>query len=102
MTQHNEESNMSATKARKPKTKPAKPTTPKPRQGAFVGETPCEHCGCEWQSHTVNMSTGDMGTACANPYCPVIQQLSALLLLVAKLAADTPQFDNPADVARAK
>ncbi len=78
------------------------PSTPKPRPSAFAGEAPCEHCGCEWFAHTVDLETGDFGERCANSYCGIIQQLRAMLLAVSKLAAETPQFDNPLDIERAK
>lgn len=83
------------------KPRKAKPRTTKPHPSAFLAETPCEHCGCEWQRTAINRDTLATYPVCANLWCPVIRQLLAWMVELAKLSADSPQFDNPLDAARA-
>jgi hypothetical protein len=96
-----------------PREKRAKPKTAKPRDLAFINETPCENCGCEWFGPTIklteDMPEAEMGTACANPWCEPIRQARAIIaklqadrLLLAKLAAETPQFFNPLEAMEAQ
>lgn len=83
------------------KPKRPKPRTLKPVPQAFPGE-PCEHCGCEWRAPMVNLDTGESFDGCANQWCDMVQQLVSVAATLAKLAADTPQFDNPLHVAYAQ
>lgn len=77
---------------------------------AFVGEAPCTICGCEWFRPTIRFTDDNgvalekaaEGAACANLWCVMIGQLREIATkllkerrLLAMLAAETPQFDNP-------
>lgn len=100
------------------KTKRAKPRTPKPHAMAYVRESgPCGVCGCEWFRPTLQF-VGENGEAldealegegCANLWCPMIGQFRNLVadlktqrLMLARLAAETPQFNNPLHVYEAQ
>lgn len=86
---------------------PAPGVPPKPHALAFIADEPCPNCGCEWMRPTVRFGTEDEaeaaeGSACANLWCPMIRQLrnrianlTADRLALARLAAETPQFNSP-------
>lgn len=88
------------------KVKRAKPKTPKPHALAFIGDAPCPNCGCEWFRPTIRFEADAPEaieeSACANLWCPMIAQLRQVIatlnrdrIQLAKLASETPQFDNP-------
>lgn len=93
-------------------TKAAKPKQAKPHPTAYVGDKPCANCGSEWMRLGVTFTDdgeGEFGGLCANLWCPTIKQMRAIIdglkaqrLMLAKLASDTPQFDNPLHIYEAK
>lgn len=87
-----------------PKPAKVKPKQPKPHAMAFVGDAPCSNCGSEWFRPGFITRGDEMedATLCANLWCDAIAKLRAQRLVLAKLAADTPQFDNPLHVYDAK
>jgi hypothetical protein len=92
------------------KAKVKTPRTAKPSEMAFVAAAPCPDCGCEWAAPTVRFATdagealpeAEIGSTCANPWHETVVTLRAFIaklkadrLLLARLAAETPQFNNP-------
>lgn len=84
------------------KKKAAKPRQDKPHAMAYVREEgPCTNCGSEWhRPGFVWTKEGEMEerVVCANIWCDIIAQLKAQRLMLARLASESPQFDNPLHV----